>query len=344
MSLKKLDYNGLQTLVTAIKSYMRDNYLSLTGGTIDGQILLKSPTGKLVGFQLSSNDPEASSYRTNLDIGWNWVNKDGAGLGLRSVDHNSDNPGGFSLYARNSTNDCYLEGFPSGVLKWGGYNVITSAGGYINGNTHITNARWFYFDANKTNGDYSYLYSNSDSGAGFYIETHDNTRVKSRIVLRNTGSFEIDARHSNGTGRTLSGSYNGNLVWNGQVIQTSSDKRLKQDFSNVFSDVLDTWENINWIQFKYKEDVEEKGINNCRWHTGLVAQDVKEVGEKDGIDLCKYGILCHELHEKTEEKDAIDLWTIRYEEALCMEAAYQRRKNKQLEDRIKLLEEKLENI
>lgn len=33
MSLKKLDYNGLQTLVTVIKQYMGDNYLSLGGGS-----------------------------------------------------------------------------------------------------------------------------------------------------------------------------------------------------------------------------------------------------------------------------------------------------------------------
>ena len=102
------------------------NYLPLTGGTIDGEVLLKSPTGKTVGFQLTSNDPTSQIYKTNLDIGWNWANREGAGFYMCSVD-NVGTEGCFGAYARTATQSCDLTGYPDGRLTWGGHNVITDA-------------------------------------------------------------------------------------------------------------------------------------------------------------------------------------------------------------------------
>ena len=155
---------------------------------------------------------------------------------------------------------------------------------------------------------------NSSGGAGFFnIAAADGTNAKQ-----------------------LQGRPNGTLTWDGQPIQTSSDKRLKTDFADVPADVLDAWGKVNWQQFKYKADVERKG-ENCRSHTGLVAQDVKEVGEANNVDLLKYGILCHDVREATEDSEAVDLWTIRYEEALAMEVIYLRNEIKKLREEIKAL-------
>lgn len=140
----------------------------------------------------------------------------------------------------------------------------------------------------------------------------------------------------------------------------SSDRRLKQDFSAVPEAVFKAWEKVNFCQYKFKEAVEKKG-DEARLHVGLVAQEILEAFEAQGLDATKYGIVCHDswedqyqdvevgtkppiLNEKGEVikpeepimerqliKKAGDLWTVRYEEALALEAAYQRWKLQKIE-------------
>ena len=144
----------------------------------------------------------------------------------------------------------------------------------------------------------------------------------------------------------------------------SSDRRLKQDFASVPEAVFKAWEKVNFCQYKFKEAVEKKGAE-ARFHVGLVAQEILEAFEAQGLDATKYGIVCHDSWEdqyqdvevgtkpavlnekgevvKTEEpimehqlvKPAGDLWTVRYEEALALEAAYQRWKLQKIEAALK---------
>lgn len=152
--------------------------------------------------------------------------------------------------------------------------------------------------------------------------------------------------------------------WKDLYIQNSptvsSDRRLKQDFSSVPDVVFKAWEKVNFCQYKFKEAVEKKGAE-ARLHVGLVAQEILEAFEAQGLDATKYGIVCHDswedqyqdvevgtkpvvLNEKGEVikpeepimerqliKPAGDLWTVRYEEALALEAAYQRWKLQKIE-------------
>ncbi len=124
--------------------------------------------------------------------------------------------------------------------------------------------------------------------------------------------------------------------------------------------VFKAWEKVNFCQYKFKEAVEKKGAE-ARLHVGLVAQEILEAFEAQGLDATKYGIVCHGswedqyqdvevgtkpvvLNEKGEVikpeelimerqliKPAGDLWTVRYEEALALEAAYQRWKLQKIE-------------
>lgn len=133
----------------------------------------------------------------------------------------------------------------------------------------------------------------------------------------------------------------------------SSDKRLKQDFSEVPEAVFNAWANVKFQQYRFKEAVESKG-ELARKHVGLVAQEIVEAFQAQGLNACDYGIVCHDswedqyrdvevshtpavmdeegnviTPEKTEYehhlvKPAGDVWTVRYEEALALEAAYQR--------------------
>lgn len=144
----------------------------------------------------------------------------------------------------------------------------------------------------------------------------------------------------------------------------SSDRRLKQDFASVPEAVFKAWSNVRFCQYKFKEAVEKKGAE-ARLHVGLVAQEILEAFEAQGLDATKYGIVCHDswedqyqdvevgtkpaiLNEKGEVikpeepiierqliKPAGDLWTVRYEEALALEAAYQRWKLQKIEEALK---------
>lgn len=157
----------------------------------------------------------------------------------------------------------------------------------------------------------------------------------------NAGEFRIMARINNSNSCLLTGTPDGTLSWDGQAIQTSSDERLKTSLNSVPDSVLDAWEDIDWGQFKFLDAIAKKG-ESARFHLGLIAQKVKTVFEEHALDACVYGILCHKEHKVTDEDSAVDLWMVRYEEALVMEAVCQRRRAERTEARIKALEDRLE--
>lgn len=134
----------------------------------------------------------------------------------------------------------------------------------------------------------------------------------------------------------------------------SSDRRLKQNFSDVPEAVFKAWANVNFQIYKFKEAVVKKGEAEARKHVGLVAQDIIEAFQAQGLNAFEYGIVCHdEWNDHYENtpiidseavldadgkvlvpemshierkliKTAGDVYTVRYEEALALEAAYQR--------------------
>lgn len=94
-----------------------DAYLPLSGGTMTGNVFWNAETG----FGVRHNG-------TNVDIGWSYDDRTGAGIGFRGVDSTDSNPGGFSLFARNDTDVIALDGYVDGTLKWGGSVIVTEAG------------------------------------------------------------------------------------------------------------------------------------------------------------------------------------------------------------------------
>lgn len=223
-------------------------------------------------------------------------------------------------------------------MKYLANNYLPLSGGTMSGQITFGYAG-YYLARSVNNGSISMFGGTSATGgASVYLFGKDESRA---------GQFWLTAWNGTTQGK-LVGEADGTLVWNGQPIQTSSDKRLKQDFADVPAYVLEAWGKVEWKQFKYKDDVKRKG-DSCRFHTGLVAQDVKEVGEENHVDLLKYGILCHDVQEAVEEEkdengnviqessEAVDLWTVRYEEALAMEVIYLRNEIKKLREEIKAL-------
>lgn len=172
--------------------------------------------------------------------------------------------------------------------------------------------------------------SNGTHGANLTLYGGEKETDTGVFLLRTAGPAVANCKSFKATNT-------GSLSWDGQAIQTSSDERLKTGISVVDDAVLDAWGAVQWRQFKFRDAVELKG-ENARLHLGLIAQHVKQVFEDRGLDACAYGILCHEVYENSEDRALVELWMVRYEEAQAMEAAYQRRCNMKLEERIAALE------
>ena len=131
--------------------------------------------------------------------------------------------------------------------------------------------------------------------------------------------------------------------------------------------MLDAWGEVELRQFLFRDAVEKKG-ESARIHAGVIAQQVVEAFGKHGLDATRYGLFCHDEwgdeYETVEVEDAPaaqdsegnevtpakthtekrlvtaagDRNGIRYSEALCLEAAYQRRRAERMEQRIANIE------
>ncbi len=135
---------------------------------------------------------------------------------------------------------------------------------------------------------------------------------------------------------------------------STSDERLKTNISSM-DDILNVWEEIQFSKFQFKDAVKEKG-KDARYHTGVIAQQIKKIFEKYNLDPNKYAFFCHDSwNAEPAEYDengnilsseilAGDAYSIRYEEVLCIEAAYLRKKNRQLEATIQSLVERIEKL
>lgn len=123
---------------------------------------------------------------------------------------------------------------------------------------------------------------------------------------------------------------------------STSDERLKQNIEEIPEEVFEAWGEVEFYRFKFKNAVTEKGLENARYHTGVIAQRIKSIFESHNLDASKYGLFCYdEWESESPELPAGNEYSIRYEECLCMEAAYQRWRANKLEERIKNLEDLL---
>lgn len=132
------------------------------------------------------------------------------------------------------------------------------------------------------------------------------------------------------------------------TIQTS-DERLKTEIAEISDIVLDAWQGVEFCQYRFKDAVSEKG-DSARLHIGVIAQVVRSAFEDAGIDPFAFGLLCHDYwvdspevldsegHVLEHERSAGDRYSVRYEEALALEAALMRREAGRLRKRVELLE------
>ncbi|MGE6294202.1 phage tail protein [Aeromonas media] len=157
--------------------------------------------------------------------------------------------------------------------------------------------------------------------------------------------------------------------WAGGFTQTAftvtSDENHKTKPLDITDTMLDAAAQVDWVQYQYLDRVEVKGEDGARWHFGAVAQRYVEAFHQHELDPFRFAFICYDEWEATPEVtelipalldengdviepeqtvvvapavDAGSRYGIRYEEALALEAALQRRNYQRLLRRIEVLE------
>jgi hypothetical protein len=169
-----------------------------------------------------------------------------------------------------------------------------------------------------------------------------------RIQFFSTGSVGAGADNSQSLGTAA-------LRWNqlyaGTATINTSDERSKQDIAALPDAWLDAWGDIEWMGYRWRDAVAEKG-EAARFHVGLIAQQVRDVFSAHGIDAMEIGLLCYDEWERqdavfedvydsdgnlvgrnivTPAVEAGGRYGLRYSECFAIEAAYQRRRMARIE-------------
>lgn len=155
------------------------------------------------------------------------------------------------------------------------------------------------------------------------------------------------------------GSARFSLVYAATGAINTSDARCKEGITAPDESLMRAWGKVNFKVFQFKDAVEKKGAD-ARLHVGVIAQQVIEAFASEGLDATRYGLLCYDKWEDeyedvevVDEPEAVaedgtvtpakthvehrlvtpagDRYGIRYEEALALEAAYQRWRMDKLE-------------
>jgi len=171
----------------------------------------------------------------------------------------------------------------------------------------------------------------------------------------NNGKIRLIPRNTSAQMKDMWLSPNGTWTWSGTACQITSDQRLKQQISEIDDKLLDAWEDVNLVQFKYNDAVDQKK-DKARLHTGYVVQQIDKACKYHNIDISAYGLYCHEEYpQETEEveveqadgtktketkviREANEHYSLRYTEVYAVECMYLRRCIKQLTARIEQLE------
>ena len=174
------------------------------------------------------------------------------------------------------------------------------------------------------------------------------------------GQVRLQPATSGSNFKTMNLEPSGTWSWSGTACQITSDQRLKQQITEIDDKLLDAWEDVELVQFKYNESVDTKG-KSARLHTGYVVQQIDSACKSHGVDISEYGLYCHEEYpEETKEveveqadgtktketkviREANEHYSLRYTEALIVECKYLRRCIARLTARIEELEKGNDN-
>lgn len=134
----------------------------------------------------------------------------------------------------------------------------------------------------------------------------------------------------------------------------TSDARLKTGIDAPSEALMRAWGKVSFNVFQFKDAVEKKGSEHARIHVGCIAQEIADAFASEGLDASRYGLFCYdEWEDEWEDVEVVDqeevvapdgttaqerithmerrlatpagnVYSLRYEECLALECAYQR--------------------
>lgn len=187
----------------------------------------------------------------------------------------------------------------------------------------------------------------------FSIDTIENGAAL-RIYVSKNAEFGGNISPITDNAQSIgSGAKRWSEIFAGTGTINTSDARLKTSLQSPTDALMRAWGKVNYQIFQFTDAVEKKGAN-ARLHVGLIAQQVIEAFNSEGLDAARYGLLCYDdWDDQYEDVEVVDQpevldeagevltpavthiehrkvldagnrYGIRYEEALALEAAYQR--------------------
>ncbi|WHZ42208.1 glycosyl hydrolase family 28-related protein [Rahnella bonaserana] len=131
------------------------------------------------------------------------------------------------------------------------------------------------------------------------------------------------------------------------AFTVTSDESYKQQKAPFPNELLDAWGELEWLSYKLNQQVEEFG-DSAEKHAGLIAQQVMAAMLNHGINPVDWGIVqWGEWDDQLDENGNVTLpagsrYTLNYTEAMCVEAAFNRRELNKQDKRIKALESNIQ--
>jgi hypothetical protein len=163
-------------------------------------------------------------------------------------------------------------------------------------------------------------------------------------------------------------------IYAGTGTINTSDGDDKDKVAAAFDDAaaIRAARRIDLVRFQWRDAILEKGVDGARLHFGVIAQQVKEAFEAEGLDAFRYGLLCFnewedqfdEVQEQAKDAGGNLLWDeqdngarlprvsvrrelrtaagsrygVRYDELWALMIAAERQRNDTMEARLAALE------
>jgi hypothetical protein len=201
----KITASDINTLISEC-----NGKLNLSGGTITGTLYF-TDRGMITGNHSSSPNKSLEIY-ADID-GWSG---NGAGIAMRSKDAEASDKGMVTIRAGDGTNTNYIRLSPDGVFTHNGNNVITSAGGSMNGAIYTPGYGCISSENTTSQKSLALL------GFSSKHETCASINLKSVEDTDEPGFFFINAKDDTNGNKSLVGRPNGSLTWNSKEVATDN--------------------------------------------------------------------------------------------------------------------------
>ena len=112
----------------------------------------------------------------------------------------------------------------------------------------------------------------------------------------------------------------------------TSDKNLKKDISEIPDEWLNTWSKVLYKRYKFKN----QNANSEKWNIGLIAQEIFEIFEADGLNAIEIGLVRYDEISESSKSDPYyygmsGIWSIIPDTCQFLESALLRRSVEKIE-------------